>query len=524
MYIPTLYENPSDASIASHRLLQRAGFVRPSASGMFILLPLAVRVLDKIERIVDEEMEIVGARKTIMPTLLSSEAWKKTGRWESTGKELWRLKDRKGVDFCLAPTHEEIFTQLVSETIRSKSELPLCLYQIGTKYRDEARPRFGLLRGREFVMKDAYSFHATADDALSYYEDMEKAYIRIFERLQRPVVQVEADGGTIGDSLTHEFQMLSSVGEDTILSCESCGYAANEERAERALSNFSSSLRKKNTTNKEHIIFANLPDGERKHVATLRCGSDREPNPISINQVLNLVVSNVDDLNICSEEEVMSSSATLLIDDTCCCDDDNDDDDVVRGQFTFSMEGDTCGKCDKGELKSSAGIEVGQIFYLGDKYSKTLGATVGKDKQPMHMGCYGIGISRIMAALVDTSYRVDEKTKKESMVWPESVAPYIVNVITATKSETSRDAASDLCGKIACQDELRGEIVLDDRWNVRLGMKLTESELIGYPYTIIIGRKYENEGLVEFRDNSNETSSLIKFDDVAKHISTHHSL
>jgi prolyl-tRNA synthetase len=485
---------------------------------MFIMLPLAVRVLDKIERIVDEEMESVGARKTIMPTLLSSEAWRKTGRWEDTGKELFRLKDRKDVDFCLAPTHEEIFTQLVAETIRSESELPLCLYQIGTKYRDEARPRFGLLRGREFVMKDAYSFHITESDALSYYREMESAYLRVFERLQRPIVQVEADGGTIGDSLTHEFQMLSSVGEDTILSCENCGYAANEERAERA----SSSSRASDTTT--HLIFTKNDAGERNHVATLRCGSDREPNPLSINQVLGSnAVSNIDDdLSIVQERDLKSNEDVLmLLDDTC----NDDDGEGKTGQFTFSAEGDTCGKCQGAELKSSKGIEVGQIFYLGDKYSKTLGAVVGKKKQPMLMGCYGIGISRIMAALVDTSYRVDEKSKTETMVWPESVAPYVVNVITATKSETSRDAATDLCELLAeSNHNLRGEIVLDDRWNARLGMKLTETELIGYPFTVIIGRKYENEGLVEIRDNTNQTSNLVKFSDVPASISSLSSL
>jgi len=512
MFVPTLREDPADATAASHRLLQRAGFIRPAASGTFLMLPLGMRVIDKLVRMIDEEMATVGAHKLSMPVLHPSSLWKKTGRWESSGSELWRLKDRKGAEFCLAPTHEELFTQLIADSVHSAADLPLALYQVGPKYRDEARPRFGLLRGREFLMKDAYSFHETEADALQYYREMEAAYRRFFNRLQRPIIQVEADGGGIGGSLTHEFQMLADVGEDIVLSCSDCGYASNEERAVGM-------TRNRTEHSVRHDIF-----NETQRVGILVCSGDRKPNPMLLQTALgDAAASDVASLRTrlvaedTTENIVQDASAnggSIFVDfDRAVSISKLRDRQVSIGHFTFAEEGDACGRCGDGTLSARFGIEVGQIFYLGNKYSSILGASTTKEngkREPMYMGCYGIGVSRILAALVDATVskqNVQEASKKSldrRAVWPAACCPYVLSIVTAggKKSvELFRTVATDMSLEAATYDALRGEIVLDDRWRAGLGTKLTESELVGYPFTVIVGRNYEAKGLVEVRDD-----------------------
>eukprot|EP00939_MAST-03C_sp_MAST-3C-sp1_P000301 g301.t1 len=546
MYVPTMRNDPAEATAASHRLLQRAGFIRPGASGTFLVLPLAMRVIDKIVRLIDYEMSAVGAQKLSMPVLHSAELWKKTGRWESAGSELWRLQDRKGSDFCLAPTHEELFTELIADTVQTAADLPIALYQIGPKYRDEARPRYGLLRGREFLMKDAYSFHATEEDAVSYYREMEKAYVRLFKKLKRPFIRVEADGGAIGGSLTHEFQMLADVGEDVVLSCPNCGYAANEERAQGTVG--SDVVVSAETSGDDVAMHAILVDSVP--VGTLVCAKDRRPNPILLHDTIRREVrveGGVTVEQILVDDSVsflnsLNADAPLYIDATCdarfvtetatnAC--------VVspRGFFTFAEEGDTCGRCESDALVARRSIEVGQIFYLGDKYSTTLGATTktadGVDL-PMQMGCYGLGVSRILAALVeastfsssdgdDAAAAVGSNRKKRDRVrWPAVVCPYVVSIVTAggKSKDTFRDVATDMALRAAEADvSLHGEVVLDDRWSAGLGTKLTESELIGYPFTVIVGRGYEERGAVEIRDAVNDVIVELPPADAVEYIS-----
>lgn len=492
--------------------------------------------MSKLTALVDKEMERVGAVKVSMPSLLSASPFRETGRWQSAGKEMWRVKDRKGSEFCLAPTHEEIFTTLAASTISSASELPLTLYQIGPKYRDEARPRFGLLRGREFLMKDAYSFHATEEDALRCYDEMDRAYRRIFERLGRPFVRVDADGGAIGDHTTHEFQMLADIGEDTILSCDACGYAANEEQAARSNPSPSSTT----SLVVSSVLVSSEEGGPFSEAAKLIAASDREPNTIRIQSCLlgqknfenepplflKVVVEDAVDANdlLGAHDDDDDDASLLLVDDSVGMAATIDRSATLPGSFTMTKAGDSCDHC-TAPLIARKGIEVGQIFYLGQKYSSALGATFGDEKTPMFMGCYGIGVSRILAALVETvrplTFSISLVSKNSfvtrivdphdaqfpgisdarnsRMEWPAVVAPYAVNVVTSGSSPRLRDVASDLCERACSYDALEGEVVLDDRWSERLGMKLTESELVGYPITIIVGRTYERDGVVEVR-------------------------
>lgn len=390
-----------------------------SATGIYTLLPLGLRVLNKIKKIVDLEMHKVGSNRLSMPLLLSSDLWKETGRWETTGDELMRLEDRKKHSYCLGPTHEESFTDLVRQTIKSYRDLPLILHQIDRKYRDELRPRFGLLRSREFVMKDAYSFHASQEDALETYDVMADAYSRIFDKLRCDWVKVKADSGNIGGDMTHEFHILSKVGEDELVICpgQDCDYASNVETAEAS------------------------------------CG-------------------------------------------------------------------DTCPACNSSKLTSKRGIEVGQVFYLGDKYTKkeSLDATfTNKTGQQQHleMGCYGIGISRIIAAVAEHHH--DE----HGPTWPDIIAPYRAVIMTATKNPDLIKSSKDIFKRLKSESAFGEDVVLDDRWNERMGYKLSEAELVGYPYIIVVGREMlpgKGSGHVEVKFRHKERKTELIDPDVLQDV------
>ncbi|OAD07788.1 hypothetical protein MUCCIDRAFT_32820 [Mucor lusitanicus CBS 277.49] len=396
-FIPVTKDKPSNsADTSSHQILLKAGFVRQSGAGIYSLLPLGLRTVEKIERIIDAEMQAIGSEKLSLPMLLNPEGWKKTGRWGGSKGEFFRLQDRKESDLLLAPTHEEEITQLVAAQLQSPKQLPIRLYQIGRKYRDELRPRAGLLRGREFIMKDLYSFDATQQDAYLAYDQVAQAYRAIFEQMGVPFVVAEADSGNIGGSKSHEYHLISPVGEDTLLTCDSCGYTANEELAQLTM------------------------------------------HP--------------------------------------------------QDHFRVAQQGDHCVSCaDKNsKLSSVKAIECGHTFYLGTKYSSVLDCGFresGKkgDKIPAEMGCYGIGITRLLAAVAEARY--DAK----GIAWPTSLAPYSICIVpTDDRKQEFKDMANQIYDQLG--ESFKGDIVIDDRRS-GFGAKMKDAELVGYPYTIIVGPK-----------------------------------
>ncbi|RKP10002.1 prolyl-tRNA synthetase [Thamnocephalis sphaerospora] len=422
LFVPTSKDVSASARVASHQLMLRAGLIRQSASGVYSLLPFAVRALGKLERIIDEEMETIGANKLSLPGILSADAWRKTGRWDTMGTELFRLSDRKESAFCLAPTHEEEVTQLIAAEVSSYRQLPLRLYQIGRKYRDELRPRSGLLRAREFVMKDLYTFDADEAAAMETYDTVVGAYRRIFNRIGVPYAIAEADTGQIGGKRSHEFHFCSDAGEDTLLSCTHCGYTANEELAQGI-----------------HAPTA------AAHTAT---PSQQQKAPIN----------------------------------------------------------------DAPRLSARRAIEVGHTFLLGDKYSRPLEATyqpvattstgaTTSAQVPIQMGCYGLGVTRALAAIAQATH--DE----HGLRWPWSIAPYRVCVIPLQLS--GKNTAGDeqlLADAQRLQDQLetevpglRGEVVLDDRRGLSPGWRLKDAELIGYPWLVVLGRAWARDGRVELQ-------------------------
>lgn len=428
-------DEPRDAQVVSHRLLVRAGYVHQSDAGIYAFLPLGQRVLEKLVAVIDQEMAAVGGQKTSLPLLMSSELWRKTGRWDSTGPELMRLKDRRGSDFCLAPTQEELYTAIVAAAASSYRDLPLFLYQIGRKYRDEARPRHGLLRSREFTMKDLYSFHATREDALEAYERMRAAYERVFARVDLPTVQVTADGGNIGGSLTHEFHVVADAGEDSLLHCGACGYAANAEKAaslpspDTALPDgFSAAVAAAADANGTVGDLAAAVAGLAATVVApdpaAAAGSDATPVVVwshgarTVNE-LALASTLGDQWHVLKGGQAAAAARASPIRDVAHVLDSSVSDalgaleacgaDVrAAGQVTVARAGDGCASdgCE-GQLAQSRGIEVGQIFHLGTKYAEALGASVrgaGQAQASVEMGCYGLGVSRMLAAAVEVHH------------------------------------------------------------------------------------------------------------------------
>lgn len=535
LLMPTLREIPAEAEILSHRLMLRAGLIRKLAAGVYSYMPMGLRALKKVENIVREEMDRAGANELLMSALLPAEAYMASGRWDVFGPEMFRLHDRHDRDFCLGPTHEEIFAETVKGAVRSYKQLPLTLYQIQTKYRDERRPRFGVLRSREFIMKDAYSFDLTEEGLDVSYKKMYDAYCRIFDRMGLDYVVVDADSGAMGGSGSQEFMVKSEVGEDVIAHCEACGYTANEEKAECVPDSFEFAendkpMEKKDTpeahTIEQLVNFLGVDarnfaktiiykiDG--KYVAAMVRG-DREVNevklknlvggvdielaePFAVREITHAEVGFAGpiglEIPVYADHEVMKMHAMVIganetdkhfINVEPCRDFTPD----KVADLRVAVDGDICPRCGK-RIDTFHGIEVGHIFKLGTKYAKALGisfSTESGEERTAIMGSYGIGINRCIAAAIE------QNSDENGIIWPVSIAPYHVSVIPVNvKDET----ISALAEKIYAELLEKGiEAIIDDR-DERPGVKFKDCDLTGIPLRITVGKK-AGEGIVEYK-------------------------
>ncbi len=565
LFVQTLREFPADAEVMSHKLLVRAGYIRKLTNGVYNYLPLMWRVLKKVENIVREEMDAAGAQELLMPFVQPAELWEESGRWDVYGKELMRLKDRHSREMCLGPTHEEVITSIAREGIRSYKQLPVNLYQIQSKFRDEIRPRFGLLRGREFIMKDAYSFDVDEQGLDKSYEIMAEAYRKIFERCGLETKMVQSDSGAIGGSVSHEFMVLvneeaeNNAGENDVFYCTKCGYSANSNHAVSVLNpaetdgkfNKAEIIDTPNTHSIEELAeFLKIPSSvicksliyvvDGKYVVALIRG-DRtveetklmnvfEGNDIriarndEIEEIMNAsgfnaIAGFIGPKGLKNVEIVADKTVTELKNFVIGC--NQTDKHLVGANWSVDAElpekiadiclveeGDKCVDCGS-SLKVTKGIEVGNIFKLGTKYSKAMNATfTDKDGQekPFIMGCYGIGISRTAAAAVERHH--DEFGIK----WPEAIAPYTVIIVPVSdQDETQMKVAEDLYNKLLSAGV---EVILDDR-SERAGVKLKDADLIGIPYRVTVGKTIQ-DGLVEFKTRATNEVSTITPDEVLK--------
>jgi len=550
-FIPTLREVPSEAETISHQLMLRAGLIRKLAAGIYEWLPAGLRVLRNVEKIVREEMDKVGGQEVWLPQLQPKELWVETGRWGVYGKELLRLKDRKDSEFCLAPTAEEVITDMVRREVRSYRALPLMFYQFGVKYRDEIRPRFGIMRAREFLMKDAYSFHADEADVNRYYQDVFEAYKRIFERCGLRFRPVEAESGAIGGSFSHEFMVLAESGEEGIVSC-ACGYAANVERAElpppsQALAPAPHALPEEvltpGATSVEDVakivkrpadqfIKALILLADDEPVVVLVRG-DHELNEAKLARLLR--VERVVKANEATYTQVSGSPvgfagpvgmkakiyadfAVKMISDGVAGGNKKDIhlihvaagrdfEPSQYGDLRKAASGDPCPKCGK-PMEYHRGIEVGHTFKLGTKYSKSLKATFLDVKgiaQPFVMGCYGIGVSRVVAACIEQCHDAN------GIVWPAALSPWDLTIIPLNVSkEEIRKAGEALYAEAL---KLGIKVLLDDR-DESAGVKLKDADLIGIPLRIVVGERKLAEKKVEFRRRSAKETEDLSLDNV----------
>jgi prolyl-tRNA synthetase len=578
--VPTLKEAPSEAEVPSHIFMVRGGYLRKVAAGIYSFLPLGWRVVNKVERIIREEMDRSGASEVFLPAVIPAELWKESGRWQNYGDQLLRFKDRKGGDFVIGPTHEEVISALVRGEVRSWRQLPLNLYQIQTKFRDELRPRAGLMRGREFIMKDAYSFHVDVKDAEREYRVMYETYQRIFTRCGLAFRAVEADTGNIGGSLSHEFQVLTETGEDALVACDKCDYAANVEQAvsrapkpgtpaagarvgevglgptEPVAGGYGNPPRvpgnavQRVATPGKHTIadvstflsvtadklvktLIYLADG--KPIAALVRG-DRDVNEIKLKKALgaNQLVLATDaavrevtgapvgfagpvglkvpiycDVEVCAMVDfvVGANEADAHLTGVNI---ERDFTPTACGDYRIAAAGDACARCDGGHLKPYRGIEVGQVFYLGTKYSKPMGVTfldAGGQEQPAEMGCYGIGVTRIVAAAIEQNH------DKDGIVWPVPLAPYEVAVL-----DLQQDDPAVVATAARIYDELTAagiEVLYDDR-NERAGVKFKDADLIGLPFRIAVGKKGLAEGVVELKRRRSPEVRKLKIEEAAR--------
>lgn len=555
LFAPTLRENPAEAEIASHQLMLRAGLLRKLSAGIYTYLPLGYRVLDKVMRIVREEMDAAGAQEIVMPLLQPGELWHESGRWDDYGDEMMKLKDRHGREFALGPTHEEVVTDLVRNEIRSYRQLPLTLYQIQNKYRDEIRPRFGLIRGREFVMKDAYSFDRDEAGLDISYQKMYDAYKRIFERCGLHTLPVEADAGAIGGNNTHEFMVVTdATGEAEIAYCSQCGYAANVEKAEcqftpevQSVDEGDCVLERVSTPNqrtveevsnflgvspKQLIKTLIYRAGDRVVAALIR--GDHELNEVKLARAVGVLEVELADeelirkvtgapvgfagpIGLKADVLVIADPYVMQLSNAVCG--GNAEDVHYKGvvpardfsaakvvDIRMVEESDPCPKCGA-PLKMAYGIEVGQVFKLGTKYSKVMGATYLDEsgvEQPIVMGCYGIGISRTIAAIIEQHH--DE----HGIIWPVSVAPYHVVVVPVNSRDQEQVAAAEKMYQELSQAGV--EVVLDDR-DERPGVKFKDADLIGFPIRIVVGKALA-EGAVELKLRWSDSPEMVAIDQV----------
>ncbi len=472
-FIPTLKEAPADAEVVSHKLLLRAGLVRQLTSGVYSYMPLGLRSLNKVANIVREEMNRAGAQEVFLPMVQPADLWQETGRWEVYGKELLRFKDRHDRDCCLGPTHEEVITKVVRDEIKSYRQLPFNLYQIQTKFRDEIRPRFGLMRGREFMMKDAYSFDRDDAGASKSYQAMYEAYKRIFSRLGLNFRPVEADSGSIGGNFSHEFMVLASTGEDTIAACADCDFASNIERAK---------VMYKGGKSAEHALLWFKAD-ERIVAVAVRPG--REVNDIKVKNYLDSkVVASI------TEEQAKAAAGAEVV---RLADNEVDLPGVPNADLRFIAEGDPCPVCG-GKLNFPEGIEVGHVFKLGTKYSESMKACYTDESghdQFIIMGCYGIGVSRVVAAAIEQNH------DDGGIIFPPPLAPYEVALLNLDpKNEEVKTKTEAL---YAALNAAGIETLMDDR-DERPGVKFKDADLIGFPIQIVVGGKSLARGVVEVKD------------------------
>ena len=549
LYAPTLREVPAEAEVPSHQLMLRAGMIRKAAGGVYSYLPLAWRTLRKIEQIVREEMDAKGGQEIAMPIVQPAEIWQQTGRWDVYGDEMFRLKDRHQRDFCLGPTHEEMVTTLVKQDVRSYRQLPLLVYQIQNKYRDEIRPRFGLMRGREFIMKDLYSFDRDTAGLEISYKKMYDAYSQIFSRCGLEFRPVEADPGAIGGSGTHEFMVIADSGEAAIAYCDGCDFAANVEKAEllplTSVAEAEKPLETVATPGKKTIndvagylslsadrLIKSLAFITEKGPVLALIRGDHEVNEIKLANLLNVL-----QLEMAGEKEIQSlfhsepgyigpvglTNITIVADASvmnlhnAVCGANEADRHFTNvlprrdikpthvADIRLIREGDPCPRCSS-PVKTARGIEVGQVFKLHTKYSQALDATYldeNGQEQLMVMGCYGVGVSRTMAAAIEQHHDAD------GIVWPASIAPYQVVIVPInTKDEPQMTMAEQIYRELSAAGV---EVVLDDR-EERSGVKFKDADLIGYPLRITVGPKALKENCVELKVRRTKESLLLPLD------------
>ena len=551
LYAPTLKEDPAEAELASHKLLLRAGMVRKTAAGLYSYLPLAWRSIMKIEAVIRDEMEAIGAQEMLVPMVTPGELWHESGRWEKYGPELMRMEDRHGREFCLGPTHEETFVDLVRNELRSYRQLPCTIYQIQDKFRDEMRPRFGLMRGREFIMKDAYSFDATVEGMQKTYEEQKAAYARICERVGLRALPVVADSGQIGGDTSVEFMALAPAGEAEVVWCD-CGFAADTEAATAGVAivdGDAGEIERVHTpdcgTIAELAELLGVPENAtRKALALI----DGEGKPCVVivpgdHELCDVKAEHAfGEFHLMSDEElelaglvkgfmgpVGLAEGVALFADESLKDSEwwtigaNEKDyhlmhahpgrdfqiaDDAWVDVVSAKEGDACPVCGK-PLHLERGIEVSQVFQLGTKYSEAMGATFmdedGKEK-PFQMGCYGIGVSRTLQAVVEQS------NDEHGIVWPVSVAPYEVEVVPLSIGD-------DVVWPVAEQlvDELTAaglEVVVDDR-KERPGVKFADADLMGFPWQVILGKRGAANGMAEVKERVTGERTDVPLDEVA---------
>lgn len=551
LYAPTLKEDPAEAELASHRLLLRAGMIRRQASGLYSYLPLAWRSIRKIETIVRSEMDEAGAQECLLPILVDAALWHESGRWDAYGPELMRLRDRHEHEFVLGPTHEESFTALVRDELRSYRQLPVNLYHIQDKFRDELRPRFGLMRSREFIMKDAYSFHATQESLQESYETMKAAYERICARCSLHALPVIADSGQIGGDTSVEFMALADAGEASLVYCDACGFAADDEAASTTVSveegPGDGTLLKVATPGVETIAAVAellgvceaatrkalaLIDGDGQPVVALVPG-DRDLNECKAEHTLG-AYHLMDDAELVAHDlhrgfigpVGLPSGVRLVADEslrastrwacganevgfhlTGACPGRDFSVDVWADLVTV-REGDRCPRCGR-PLSAARGIEVSQVFQLGTKYSEAMGATFtdeGGVEKPLLMGCYGVGISRTLAAVVE------QHNDENGICWPVSVAPYEVAIVPlSVGDELVWPAAKRVASELA---EAGIEVVIDDR-EERAGVKFAENDLMGFPFQLVFGNRSVRRGICEVKLRATGERNEVPLDEVS---------
>ena len=554
LFMATQREIPADAEIPSHQLMLRAGLIRKVASGIYSFMPLGYRTYRKVEAVIREEMDKAGAQELIMPALLPAEVYQESGRWEKFGPEMFRLSDRGGRSFCLGPTHEEPFTEAVRDTISSYKQLPVTLYQIQHKYRDEKRPRFGIMRGREFVMKDAYSFDVDEAGLSESYDTMYKAYRAIFDRLGLDYTVVDADSGAMGGSGSQEFMVKSEVGEDGICYCDECGYAANEEKAGCVTPAQDTSemldIEKIHTPDVKTIddLVGYMNCGADKFVKTIlynidgkivaaMCRGDRDINEtklanlydatemelaafVDVERVTGAKVGFAGPVGLKEKIDIVVDSEVSVMRNFVVGADETDYhlknvnigrdfEATTIADIRNAVEGDVCPKCGKGKMKMARGVEVGHIFKLGTKYSKALNCVyLDKDGKSnlVVMGCYGIGVGRTLAAIIEQHH------DDNGIIWPAEVAPYKAIVVpTKVNDEANMALAEKIYSDLAAAGV---EVLIDDR-NERPGVKFKDADLIGIPLRITVGRR-AGEGIVEVkRRDSDEAVEMTADEAVA---------